>query len=37
VRSPALLTTVGGVVHSLPFIIGNVNRALLVAGVVVGI
>jgi hypothetical protein len=30
-------TTFGGVFHSLPFIISNVNRALLVAGVVVGI
>jgi VIT1/CCC1 family predicted Fe2+/Mn2+ transporter len=30
-------TTVGGVFHSLPFIISNVSRALLVAGIVVGI
>jgi erythrin-vacuolar iron transport family protein len=28
-------TTLGGVFHSLPFIIGNVNHALIVAGVVV--
>ena len=28
-------TTLGGIFHSLPFIIGNVNRALIVAGVVV--
>jgi len=27
----------GGIFHSLPFIISNVNRALVVAGVVVGI
>jgi hypothetical protein len=25
-------TTLGGVFHSLPFIISNVNRALVVAG-----
>jgi hypothetical protein len=28
-------TTLGGIFHSLPFIISNVNRALVVAGVVV--
>jgi erythrin-vacuolar iron transport family protein len=28
-------TTLGGIFHSLPFIIGNVNRALVVAGIVV--
>ena len=30
-------TTLGGIFHSLPFIISNVNRALLVAGIVVAI
>lgn len=30
-------TTLGGVFHSLPFIISNVTHALLVAGAVVGI
>jgi hypothetical protein len=30
-------TALGGIFHSLPFIISNVNRALVVAGVVVGI
>jgi hypothetical protein len=30
-------TTLGGVLHSLPFIITNVNQALVVAGVVVAI
>ncbi len=30
-------TALGGVFHSLPFIISNVNRALIVAGVVVAI
>ena len=30
-------TTVGGLLHSLPFLIGNVNRALIVAGIVVAI
>jgi erythrin-vacuolar iron transport family protein len=30
-------TTLGGVLHSLPFIITNVNRALVVAGIVVAI
>jgi erythrin-vacuolar iron transport family protein len=30
-------TTLGGVFHSLPFIITNVNKALLVAGIVVAI
>jgi hypothetical protein len=30
-------TTLGGVFHSLPFVIHNVNQALIVAGVVVGI
>ena len=29
------MTTLGGVFHTLPFIISNVNRALIVAGVVV--
>jgi hypothetical protein len=28
-------TTFGGIFHSLPFIIGNVNQALVVAGIVV--
>jgi hypothetical protein len=32
-----LMTTLGGVFHSLPFVIRNVNTALVVAGVVVGI
>ena len=31
------MTTLGGVFHSLPFIIHNVNTALVVAGIVVGI
>jgi hypothetical protein len=31
------MTTLGGVFHSLPFIIANVNSALVVAGVVVAI
>ncbi|HET9073777.1 MAG TPA: hypothetical protein VFN48_04290 [Solirubrobacteraceae bacterium] len=30
-----VMTTVGGVFHSLPFIIGSVHTALLVAGIVV--
>lgn len=30
-------TALGGIFHSLPFIISDVNRALIVAGVVVGI
>jgi erythrin-vacuolar iron transport family protein len=30
-------TTLGGIFHSLPFIISNVNKALVVAGVVVAI
>lgn len=30
-------TTFGGIFHSLPFIIGNVNQALVVAGIVVAI
>lgn len=30
-------TTLGGIFHSLPFIISNVNRALVVAGIVVAI
>ncbi len=30
-------TTLGGVFHSLPFVIGNVTRALIVAGAVVAI
>jgi VIT1/CCC1 family predicted Fe2+/Mn2+ transporter len=30
-------TALGGIFHSLPFIIGNVDRALIVAGVVVAI
>src|SRR5450759_804 len=29
------MTTVGGLFHTLPFIISNVNKALMVAGVVV--
>jgi hypothetical protein len=32
-----LMTTLGGVFHSLPFVIHRVNTALIVAGVVVGI
>ena len=32
-----LMTTFGGVFHSLPFVISHVNTALVVAGVVVGI
>jgi erythrin-vacuolar iron transport family protein len=32
-----LMTTLGGVFHSLPFIIHNVNTALVVAGIVVAI
>src|SRR5438270_8349245 len=32
-----LMTTLGGVFHSLPFVISNVHTALVVAGVVVGI
>ncbi len=32
-----LMTTLGGVFHSLPFVIHNVHTALVVAGVVVGI
>jgi hypothetical protein len=32
-----LMTTLGGVFHSLPFVIKNVNTALVVAGIVVGI
>jgi VIT1/CCC1 family predicted Fe2+/Mn2+ transporter len=31
------MTTVGGALHSLPFIISNVNTALVVAGIVVAI
>ena len=31
------MTTLGGVFHSLPFVIHNVNTALIVAGIVVGI
>lgn len=30
-------TTLGGVFHSLPFVISNVNRALIVAGIVVAV
>jgi len=30
------MTTLGGVFHSLPFVISNVNSALVVAGIVVG-
>src|SRR5437588_8492582 len=30
-------TTLGGVFHSLPFLINNVNRALIVAGIVVAV
>ncbi len=30
-------TTLGGVFHSLPFLISNVNRALVVAGIVVAV
>jgi hypothetical protein len=32
-----MMTTLGGVFHSLPFVIHNVNTALVVAGVVVAI
>jgi VIT1/CCC1 family predicted Fe2+/Mn2+ transporter len=31
------MTTLGGIFHTLPFIISNVHRALIVAGIVVGI
>jgi hypothetical protein len=31
------MTTLGGIFHTLPFIISNVNQALLVAGIVVGV
>ena len=31
------MTTLGGIFHTLPFIISDVNRALLVAGIVVAI
>jgi VIT1/CCC1 family predicted Fe2+/Mn2+ transporter len=31
------MTTLGGIFHTLPFFISNVNRALLVAGIVVAI
>ncbi len=31
------MTTVGGVFHSLPFLIGNVHTALVIAGIVVAI
>src|SRR4030088_2377465 len=31
------MTTLGGVFHTLPFIISNVNRALVVAGIVVAV
>jgi VIT1/CCC1 family predicted Fe2+/Mn2+ transporter len=31
------MTTLGGIFHTLPFLISNVNKALIVAGVVVGI
>jgi hypothetical protein len=31
------MTTIGGVFHSLPFVISNVNSALVVAGVVVAV
>ncbi len=31
-----VMTAVGGVFHSLPFVISNVNTALVVAGIVVG-
>jgi hypothetical protein len=44
-RGPAVIrgaitggaTTLGGIFHSLPFIISNVNRALVVAGIVVAV
>ena len=32
-----VMTTTGGVFHSLPFVIRNVNTALVVAGIVVGV
>jgi hypothetical protein len=31
------MTTLGGIFHTLPFIISNVNRALVVAGIVVAV
>src|SRR3984893_9228249 len=31
------MTTLGGIFHTLPFIISNVNQALLVAGIVVAV
>jgi len=31
------MTTIGGIFHTLPFIISNVNHALLVAGIVVAV
>jgi len=31
------MTTVGGLFHTLPFLISNINRALLVAGIVVAV
>jgi hypothetical protein len=31
------MTTVGGIFHTLPFIISNVHQALIVAGIVVGV
>ena len=32
-----VMTTIGGVFHSLPFVIGNVHTALVIAGIVVAI
>ena len=32
-----VMTTLGGVFHSLPFVIGNVHTALVIAGIVVAI
>jgi len=31
------MTTIGGLFHTLPFLISNVNKALLVAGIVVAV
>jgi hypothetical protein len=31
------MTTLGGIFHTLPFVISNVNKALVVAGVVVAV
>jgi erythrin-vacuolar iron transport family protein len=31
------MTTLGGIFHTLPFLISNVHQALIVAGIVVGV